>query len=74
MNLTELVSKRRSYRKLKPIEITPEIIQELVKIVELAPSCDNNQPWRFIFVHDKTKIKELHEVFDNEEVIKDGEN
>lgn len=63
MNLTELVSKRRSYRKLKPIEITPEIIQELVKIVELAPSCDNNQPWRFIFVHDKTKIKELHEVF-----------
>ncbi len=63
MNLTELAKKRRSYRKLEQISITPEIIKELVEIVEFSPSCDNKQPWRFIFVYDKDKLTELNEVF-----------
>ena len=63
MNFTELVSKRRAYRKLKTVEITPEIIKELVEITKFAPSCDNKQPWRFVFIYDKIKLSKLNESF-----------
>jgi nitroreductase len=63
MNFSELVKKRRSYRKLKPITISPEIIKELLEIIEFAPSCDNKQPWRFIFVYDEANLEELYGVF-----------
>ena len=63
MNFTELVSKRRAYRKLKPVEITSEILKELIEITKFAPSCNNKQPWRFVFIYDKEKLSELHESF-----------
>ena len=64
MNFTELVSKRRSYRKLKPFDVTPSIIQELFTVTSLAPSCDNNQPWRFVFVYNEEQLSTMKEVFD----------
>lgn len=64
MSFKELVSRRRSYRKILPIEVTPELISEFVEIAKLAPSCDNNQPWRFVFVYDKKTLEEIREVFD----------
>lgn len=66
MSFKELVSKRRSYRKILPIEVTSEIISEFVEIAKLAPSCDNNQPWRFVFVYDKKTLEAIHEVFDEQ--------
>ncbi len=63
MNFTELVSKRRAYRKLKPVEITPEMIKELIEITKFAPSCDNKQPWRFVFIYDEQKLSEINESF-----------
>ena len=63
MNFTELVSKRRAYRKLKPVTITPEIIKELAEITKFAPSCENKQPWRFVFIYDEEKLAELNESF-----------
>lgn len=68
MNFTELVSKRRAYRKLKPVEITPEIIKELAEITKFAPSCDNKQPWRFVFIYDEEKLAELNESFHNRNI------
>jgi len=65
MNFTELVSKRRAYRKLKPFDIEPEILQELLKITSLAPSCENNQPWRFVFVYNKEQLQAMQSVFHN---------
>ena len=62
MNLTELASKRRAYRKLKPIEVTPKIIKELLEILKFAPSCDNKQPWRFVFIYEKDKLIELNKI------------
>jgi nitroreductase len=65
MNFTELVSKRRAYRKLQPVEITSEIIKELAEITKFAPSCENKQPWRFVFIYDQEKLAELNESFHN---------
>ena len=63
MNFTELASKRRAYRKLESVKITTDIIRELVEITKLAPSCDNKQPWRFVFIYDEEKLAEINESF-----------
>ena len=42
------------YRSLEPVEITDDLIRDL------APSCNNNQPWRFVFVRDTTELAKIH--------------
>lgn len=63
MNFSELVSKRRAYRKLEPFELDNNILQELLKITNLAPSCENNQPWRFVFVYNEEQLESMKGVF-----------
>ncbi len=55
----DLAEKRRAFRSLKQVDITPELIQKAARIAQLAPSCMNNQPWRFVFVYDKDVLTEL---------------
>ncbi|MCX8122976.1 MAG: nitroreductase family protein [Spirochaetes bacterium] len=59
MNLQEAIENRRAYRSLVPVVITENMVSELAKAASLAPSCYNNQPWRFVFVYEKTKLEEL---------------
>lgn len=61
MNVDEAISRRRAYRSLAPVEITPEILDSLARSVRLAPSCFNNQPWRFVFVDDPEVLEAMHE-------------
>lgn len=60
MDVKEAIEKRRAYRALDPVEITPEIIQELAKAAQLAPSCFNMQPWNYVFVHEPDTLKKMH--------------
>lgn len=62
MKVQLAIQKRRSYRGLEPIEITDKMILELAGAAGLAPSCFNNQPWKFIFVKSKEKMIRLREV------------
>lgn len=50
MDVHRAIKDRRAYRSLSPVEITDELIEELASSARLAPSCFNNQPWRFVFV------------------------
>ena len=52
MNVETAIATRRSYRFLQPVEITDEMVEKLAVAAQLAPSCFNNQPWRFVFVRD----------------------
>ena len=61
MDVIKAIEERRSYRSIEPVEITDDTIQQLVEAASLAPSCYNNQPWRFVFVKSKEKLKELFE-------------
>lgn len=61
MHVKDAVRKRRAYRSLERIEITDEILAELAGAARLAPSCFNNQPWRFVFVRLPDRLKDLHE-------------
>lgn len=61
MDVFQAIKERRAYRSLVPVEITEDLIKDLAGSAGLAPSCFNNQPWRFVFVHDPEVLKSMHE-------------
>jgi len=60
MDVQEAIQARRAYRSLAPVDIPDDLILDLARHAQLAPSCNNNQPWRFVFVRDPAKLGELH--------------
>lgn len=60
MDVKQAIHTRRAYRSLEPVEITDELIGDLAESAQLAPSCFNNQPWRFVFAYDPGVLKKLH--------------
>ncbi len=62
MDVTQVIRKRRAYRSLDPEPLTKEELTQLETAVHLAPSCFNNQPWRYVFVTDEYKRKEMQTV------------
>ncbi|MBN1883811.1 MAG: nitroreductase family protein [Deltaproteobacteria bacterium] len=59
MDIREAIDERRAYRSLVPADIDRELIDELANAAGLAPSCNNNQPWRFVFVVDYETRKQV---------------
>lgn len=59
MELKDAIDQRRSYRSLDPVVITDDTVRELAEAAALAPSCYNNQPWRYVFVYDEKVLDEL---------------
>jgi nitroreductase len=60
VGVKQAIKARRAYRSLEPVEITEELIRDLAESARLAPSCNNNQPWKFVFAYDPEVLKELH--------------
>jgi nitroreductase len=60
MDVKQAILTRRAYRSLDHVEITDELVRDLAESARLAPSCFNNQPWRFVFAHDPEVLKKLH--------------
>jgi nitroreductase len=60
MDVRDSIQTRRAFRSLAPVKITDDLIHDLARHAQLAPSCNNNQPWRFVFVRDPAKLAELH--------------
>jgi len=56
---SELLRKRRSIRDYEDRDVPLETIKEMVKETCLAPSAGNGQPWRFIIIQNKDRIKRL---------------
>ncbi|MEO0078706.1 MAG: nitroreductase family protein [candidate division WOR-3 bacterium] len=63
MNVIETINTRRAYRSLAPVEITEELVRDLARCAQLAPTCNNNQPARFVFVWDRARLERLKVVF-----------
>jgi nitroreductase len=61
MSVKQTIEKRRAYRSLKPVPISPELLQELAHAASLTPSCYNKQPWRFVAVYDQDILDRIHE-------------
>lgn len=60
MDVSQAIQERRAFRSLAPVKITEDLIKDLARHIRLAPSCFNNQPWRFVFVHDPVVLEEMH--------------
>lgn len=63
MNVNEAIMARRAYRSLAPADISKELTEDLAFHASLAPSCFNNQPWRFVFVWDKNTLEQMKSAF-----------
>jgi len=59
MELDEIIGLRRAYRGLDEMDMTDEMVTDLVKAASLSPSCANNQPWRFVFVRKGPQMEKL---------------
>lgn len=59
MNVIEAIESRRAFRSLERVEITDGLIADLARAAQLAPSCFNNQPWRFVFVRSEKGLLAL---------------
>ena len=61
MDVTTAIHSRRAYRSLEPVPVDEALILDLAAHAQLAPSCSNNQPARFVFVFDPAVLAELHQ-------------
>jgi nitroreductase len=63
LDVKQAIRERRAYRSLDPVKITDELVKDLAEAAQLAPSCNNFQPWRYIFAYDPEVLKKLHATF-----------
>jgi len=59
MEVSEAIQKRVNIRSWKREPVEKEKIVKVLEAGRRAPSWGNTQPWRFIVVQDKVKIREL---------------
>ena len=59
MDVLEAINKRRANRSFDPIEVTDDLVRDLASVAQIAPSCLNSQPWRFIFIYGKENIEKI---------------
>jgi nitroreductase len=55
----ELLKTRRSIRDFQDKEVPIDLVQAILKDTCMAPSSGNGQPWRFIVVSNRDKIRQL---------------
>lgn len=61
MDVKQAIFERRAYRSLQPVQITENLINDLIECAKLSASCFNNQPWRYVFVYDQKILKEMYQ-------------
>ena len=60
MDVIQAIKMRRAYRSLEPVDITEDLVRDLARCAQLAPSCSNYQPARFVFVYEPDVLKVMH--------------
>lgn len=58
-NLLELLRKRRSTRKFVDTQISPELVEQLMKAALMSPASKSSNPWQFVLVDDKETLQAL---------------
>jgi nitroreductase len=63
VDVIQAINTRRAYRSLAPAAITEELVRDLARCAQLAPTCNNNQPARFVFVWEPAMLEKMKPVF-----------
>ena len=61
MNVILAIKNRRTIRKYIDKKVSKENIKKIIEAGTYAPSSHNSQPWNFVVIDNKKKIKELSE-------------
>lgn len=61
MYVSQAIKERRAYRSLISVRMPDDLIEDLARSAQLAPSCFNNQPWRFVFVRSPEMLERMQE-------------
>ena len=64
MDFIELIKNRRSVRKYKDTEISRETILSILDAGRHAPSAYGEEPWEYVVVTDKKRLKEVASITD----------
>ena len=59
MNTLEAIRTKRSVRQFKDEPVPQEIIEQILQAGRRAQSSQNHQPWTFIVIRDKARLKAL---------------
>jgi nitroreductase len=59
--LIKEISERRANRAFSENKIPEDIIQRIMTAATYAPSCFNNQAWRFLVAKDDDSLKKIHD-------------
>ncbi len=59
MDFYEVIRTRRSVRKFTADAIPDETLQKVLDAARIAQSGSNRQPWRYIIIKDKERMKEM---------------
>ena len=57
----DLLQTRRSFRALAEDKLPTDVVERLMTAATLAPSCSNNQPWRFLLAQSEGALAKVHE-------------
>jgi nitroreductase len=63
MDVHAAIESRRAFRSLAPAPVSEELVRDLARHAQLAPSCSNNQPWRYVFAFEPAALEALRAVF-----------
>uniref|UniRef100_A0A7C4GD61 Nitroreductase n=1 Tax=candidate division WOR-3 bacterium TaxID=2052148 RepID=A0A7C4GD61_UNCW3 len=63
MDVTQAIQERRAYRSLAAVDVTEELVRDLARHAQLAPTCNNNQPARFVFARNRAVLEALKPAF-----------
>ena len=58
-NCIDIIKTRRSVRQFKSDPIPSDHLKQMVDAARMSPTSGNQQPWKFIIVQDKQKIKAI---------------
>jgi len=61
--LLAVIKRRRSIRRYKPDPVPIEDVMRVLEAARWAPSGNNSQPWEFVVVRDKDKLRQVTEIF-----------
>ncbi|MCK5450744.1 MAG: nitroreductase family protein [Candidatus Omnitrophica bacterium] len=66
VDLLDVIKKRRTIRKYKNDEVPREVVEKLIDAARWAPSAHNLQPWKFVVIDDREKIKQIGDLLEKE--------
>ncbi|MCC8134081.1 MAG: nitroreductase family protein [Tannerellaceae bacterium] len=58
-SFSELIKKRRSTRKFTDQLLSPEQVELILKAALMSPSSKRSNPWQFLVVEEKDRLKQL---------------